>query len=295
MSATSEPLVSVITPAYNAESYLDVAIESVIAQTYSAWELIIVDDGSTDGTAALVKSWAAKDPRIVYLYQKNQRMASARNTGLKHAQGKYIAFLDADNLFLSDKLKTQVTYLESHPDVGVVYSRIIHFYDREPGVFYENKNEKPLAEDQFRDLLYRNAVNVLSVLIRKECFDRYGAFQEQWKACDEHFVWINLAAHDVRFAFLPETVGRLRLHPNEYSRRPEFIYDTAFYFLKLIPIIEQSLSAEKRARYQADFGILRRRWERKLLAGKFLKNPLTSWFLMPLYQRHFDDNFTKLP
>src|SRR2546423_988247 len=97
------PLVSIVVPAYNAEKYLEETIQSVIAQTYPNWQLVIVDDGSTDNTAEIVKSWALRDKRIFYYYQTNQRMASARNNGIRRATGKYIAFLDADNIFLPNK------------------------------------------------------------------------------------------------------------------------------------------------------------------------------------------------
>jgi glycosyltransferase involved in cell wall biosynthesis len=289
-----QPLVSIITPAYNSEKYLDETIRSVLAQTYPHWELIIVDDGSKDNTAAMVQAWAKKDERIRYIYQENQRMASARNNGIRHAMGKYIAFLDHDNLFLPRKLEVQVAYLEANSGVGVSYAKILHFYHPNKDVLYENKNEVPLAEDQFRDLLHRNAINVLSVLVRKECFDKYGAFQQGWRACDEHYVWINLAEHDVRFAFLPEVVGLLRLHIANDSGRPDHIYDTAFYFLKLLDIVEGCLPKEKREKYAGDIAALRREWHWKLFVGKFMKHPLTSWLVLPAYLSHRGKNFTKI-
>lgn len=290
-----KPLVSIIVPAYNAEKYLKETIKSVLTQTYTNWELVIVDDGSTDGTVALVKNWAAKDKRILYFYQVNQRMASARNTGIKNAKGKYIAFLDADNVFLPKKLEAQVAYLEAHPECGLSYGRILHFYDGAPDILYENKNETPLDDgDQFKDLLHRNAINVLSVLVRKEFFDKYGAFQQGWRACDEHYIWVNLAVHGVKFSFLPEVVGLLRLHAREDSRRADHIYDTALHFLQLLDIVESSLPPVKKVKYASDFKELRKEWRSKLFIGKLLKNPMTSWFLLPLYHRHRGKNFIKV-
>ncbi len=288
-----KPLVSVVVPAYNAEKYLDETIKSVVAQAYSNWELIIVDDGSTDGSAAIAKAWAEKDKRIIYVYQTNQKMATARNTGIARAKGKYIAFLDADNLFLPKKLEMQVAHLEAHPEVGVSCAHILHFYEHEPQVLYENKNEVSLAEDQFSDFLHRNSVNVLAVLVHKECFDKYGAFQEGWKACDEQYVWINLAAHSVPFAYIPDTVGLLRLHDREYSVRREFIFETATYSLKMLDIVEAALTPERQAKYKEDFAALRKEWNRKLFIGKLLQNPLFSWFMMPLFLLHRGKNFTK--
>ncbi len=289
-----KPLVSVVVPAYNAEKYLDEAIRSVLSQTYSNWELIIVDDGSTDGTAALVKKYAAQDTRIAYFYQTNQRMASARNAGIKQARGKYIAFLDADNLFLPKKLEVQVAHLEANLGVGVSCAKILHFYGREPNVLYENKNESPLAEDQFRDLLHRNSINVLSVLIRKECFEKYGAFKENWRACDEQYVWINLAANGVKFAHLSEIAGLLRLHANEYSRRSELIGGAPVRSPVICENVVGRLLLEKKEKYRPDFAALRTTWQKKLLIGKLLKHPAFSWLLMPFYIRHFEKNFTRV-
>lgn len=161
-------LVSIIIPAYNAEKFLGEALDSVLKQTYADWEAIVVDDGSTDGTAEIAKNYSLKDRRIKYVYQENRRMAAARNKGISIAKGEYVAFLDADNIFWPNKLEAQVWFLESHPNCGISYARIRHFYNGRPGVLYENKNEEPIRGDALRSLLWRNSINVLSVLIRKE-------------------------------------------------------------------------------------------------------------------------------
>src|ERR1044071_7783966 len=107
-----QPLVSVIMPAYNAERYIAASVRSVLAQTYQNWELIIVDDGSTDGTAAVAKSFAEADGRVRYVYQPNGRLGNARNTGIRHARGPLIAFLDSDDLWMERKLELQLKAME---------------------------------------------------------------------------------------------------------------------------------------------------------------------------------------
>lgn len=289
------PLISIITPAYNAEKYLGEAIESVLQQTYGNWELIIVDDGSTDGTARLAKEYAEKDSRIFYCHQENKRMASARNTGIAKAKGKYIAFLDADNVFLPQKLERQAAYLEAHPACGVSYGRILHFYEGAPKVFYKNKNEAPLGSaDQLKELLRKNSINVLAVLGRKEIFDRYGAFMEGWRACDEHYVWINLANNGVKFCYLDEIVGLAREHRQSDSRRKDHLFDTADKFLELLDILESSFSPEKRKTYEADILQLRKSWRLKRFLGILLKNPFFSWILLPLYLSRRERNFARI-
>ena len=121
-------LVSVIIPAYNGAAYLEQAIASVVAQTYTNYEIIVVDDGSTDRTHQVVSECgiayfgAANSDRLVYLYQDNQGVAQARNKGLELAKGEYIAFLDQDDVFLPEKLSQQVLLMEQQPDLGLVNS-----------------------------------------------------------------------------------------------------------------------------------------------------------------------------
>lgn len=110
-------LVSVIIPAYNGEAYIGGAIASIVAQTYTHHEIIVVDDGSTDRTAQIVSEY-----NITYLFQNNQGVAIARNRGLEEAKGDYIAFLDQDDFFLPEKLALQVSLMESQPDLGLVNS-----------------------------------------------------------------------------------------------------------------------------------------------------------------------------
>lgn len=120
MSSTTPapPKVSVIIPTYNRKAFLLEAINSVLAQTYQDFEVIVVDDGSTDGTHEIVES--IEDPRVRYLYQENAGRSAARNRGLVDAAGEHVAFLDDDDLYLPDKLSSQVAFLQTHPDVGLV-------------------------------------------------------------------------------------------------------------------------------------------------------------------------------
>lgn len=277
-----KPLVSIITPAYNAEPYLEEAIKSAQAQVYQNWEMIIVDDGSTDGTAEIAKAHAAKDPRIRYFYQTNQRMASARNAGIALAKGQYIAFLDADNIFFPQKLEKQVACLESHPDCGICYGKIRHFYHGQSDVLYENPRPQPM-DDIFRHALYQNFINVLSVMVRKEAFDKYGAFQPGWWGCDEHFVWINLSYHGIKFFPIDEVVGLERLHRDSDSRQAIFVRETAKCFLQLLDIVESWLTPDEKIRYGTDIAVLRGRWKKVQFVGTLLANPVIAPVLMPLY------------
>ena len=116
------PLVTVIMPVYNAERYMEQSIESIIAQTYQKWELLIVDDGSTDSSVQIMQEYCSRDRRIqMILSTGNEGVASARNKGIQAAKGEYIAFLDSDDLWKAEKLEIQIHYMQEH-NCGFVYS-----------------------------------------------------------------------------------------------------------------------------------------------------------------------------
>jgi len=119
------PKVSVIIPTYNRNKLVLDAIDSVLEQTFQDFEIIIVDDGSSDDTQKHIERYQQKDKRIKYIFQENQGVSIARNTGLEASQGQYIAFLDSDDRFLIDKLERQVSTLDNHLDVGLIYGKIL--------------------------------------------------------------------------------------------------------------------------------------------------------------------------
>ena len=290
----NEPLVSIIVPAYNAERYLAEALRSVIRQTYQNWEAIVVDDGSTDKTAEIAEEYAVRDGRIRYVHQDNQRMAAARNTGIGLARGKYIALLDADNAFSPEKLSLQTSFMENHAECGVSYGRIVHFFEGAPQILYKNRNEASIEDDAFRSLLRRNSINVLQVLIRKKYLDEFGAFQGRWPACDEQYVWVNLARHGVKFCPLDDVVGISREHRTSDSSRPGHIYDTAWSFLRMLDLIGSTLSAEETAHYRGDLSALRKKYRRTLWIGWLVKTRPFSWMLLPLYLKRRDRNYIRI-
>ncbi len=116
------PAVSIVVPLYNTERYIGYALDSVLAQTYADWEAIVVDDGSTDQGPEIARRYAARDPRIRVVHQLNRGLAGARNTGIRHARGRYIALLDADDAWRPEKLEKHAAHLDAEPLVGVSYS-----------------------------------------------------------------------------------------------------------------------------------------------------------------------------
>ncbi len=138
-SKSSNPaLVSVVTPCFNAERYIGETIESVTAQTYINWELLIIDDGSSDKSAEIITEYIKKDPRIHYIYQENSGAAAARTKGMHTAKGKYVAFLDSDDLWHPDKLEKQLSFMRKSGALfsATAYEQIGENGDKNGKVFY---------------------------------------------------------------------------------------------------------------------------------------------------------------
>ena len=117
------PLVSIIVPAYNQSHYLEAAVQSALAQTYADVEVIVVDDGSTDDTRAVAQRLT--DSRVRYVYQENRGLPAARNTGIRHARGSLLSFLDSDDLFLPDKVRLLLAAMEADPSLGLVAGQAV--------------------------------------------------------------------------------------------------------------------------------------------------------------------------
>jgi teichuronic acid biosynthesis glycosyltransferase TuaG len=218
-----QPLVSVIMPAYNAERYIAASIQSALDQTYSNWELVVVDDGSTDGTRQVVQQFTAVDNRIKYFFQENGRLGKARNTGIKNSSGPLIAFLDSDDLWMAEKLRMQLAKLESS-DVDVVFSN--GFVFNEDDVTSETETF-PIVTGRFEGnemldlLLAHNRIPVLSVLIRRKALEDAGAFEESlpYHGCEDYDLWVKLAKRGATFYGMEEKLVRYRRHPSSMTHK----------------------------------------------------------------------------
>jgi len=212
----STKLVSIIMPAYNAEKYIADSIRSVLAQTYSNWELIVVDDGSTDRTANIVREFAGHDGRVRYIFQENGRLGKARNTGIANAAGSLIAFLDSDDLWIPKKLQMQLQAM-SENNADVVFSNAYVFTDENP----DNETEtlqssagRLSGPDFFDSLIRQNQIPVLTVLLKKTTLDTVGLFEEAkpYHGCEDVDLWLRLAKADFVFYGMPEALARYRRH-----------------------------------------------------------------------------------
>lgn len=157
------PLVSIVMPAYNAASTIEQSIQSVLNQTWQQWELLIVADAPTDNTVAIAQKWSAQDTRITVLPNaSNMGVAASRNRALQHAQGAYIAFLDSDDLWLPNKLETQIAFMQQE-DVGLSYSTYLRFNEKGPiNVVI------PPAQVDYDTLLKSNVIPNLTSMVRSD-------------------------------------------------------------------------------------------------------------------------------
>lgn len=209
-------LVSIIMPAYNAGKYIGDSIRSVLAQTYQNWELIVVDDGSTDDTASVVGQFVNDDSRIKYFFQENGRLGKARNTGIGKSSGSLIAFLDSDDLWLDTKLELQTQVLHEQ-NADVVFCNAYVFTDENPRD-ETNKLQSSVGRfsgpDFFDSLVLRNQIPVLTVLLKKTALEQTGLFEEAkpFHGCEDIDLWMRLAKAGFVFYGMPDTLALYRRH-----------------------------------------------------------------------------------
>jgi glycosyltransferase involved in cell wall biosynthesis len=221
-------LVSIIMPAYNAQKYIALSIDSVLAQTYSNWELIVVDDGSTDNTANVVQEFVRRDRRIKYLFQENGRLGKARNTGIRNSAGPLIAFLDSDDLWLPTKLEAQ-TRAMAEKNADVVYSKSYVFNGENINDETETLRSsvgKFSGPDFFDSLVREPQIPVLTVMLKRSALDGVGLFEEgkAYHGCEDADLWLRLAKAGVVFYGMSDILARYRRHQTAMTALPSNMF-----------------------------------------------------------------------
>ncbi len=228
MSHSPVPLVSCITSFLNGERFIGEAIESVLAQRYRSWELLLVDDGSTDGATAIAMSYAARYPdRVRYLEHAGRRnlgISASRNAALSAARGEYIAFLDADDVWLEDKLADQVALLEAHRDAVMLYGNTLYWYSWSGRPEDEGRDYYPplgvssdvvMPGDQLLELNLRGRVAVPcvnSVLLRTQVLRAAGGFEDRFTTMFEDQAWYAKMFLSGPVLVVPRSWERYRIH-----------------------------------------------------------------------------------
>ena len=230
-----KPLVTVVIPAYNYGRFLADAIRSVLAQTFTDYELIVIDDGSTDNTPEVAEQFAG---RIRYVRQPNSGLSATRNKGVALGTGDYIAFLDADDEWLPEKLATQVPVLQTHPEVGIVTSLFtLMDAERRP---MQGLKPAQAPGTTFREVIRRGTAIPSSFLVRRSVFEALNGFDTALPVMEDFDFGLRLAARFGTF-HLSQPLGRYRIHGPSLSQKVEKVYPC------YIRIFERLLAARDRA------------------------------------------------
>ncbi|WP_405420009.1 glycosyltransferase family 2 protein [Marinobacter flavimaris] len=252
------PLVSIVTPTYNRSDFLPEAIESVLSQTYENLELIIVDDGSTDDTQALVESYQ-KDPRIRYFYQSNQGQSAARNRGIAESRGDFICFLDSDNAWVPHKLERSLLAFERFPEAQVVYGDNILIDENSVEI---GRNNMRRHSGKITDrLLNDNFVSMNTTMTRRQCFDEMGGFNEADRIAEDYELWLRFSTK-FEFRYIPELLGFYREMENQISSDKQQRFEgNERLLLKFLEQYPDAVAAKRRRRGLSHFYTRKARYE----------------------------------
>ncbi len=223
------PFHSILVPTYNHEQYIGPALDSVLAQTDLSWEAVVVDDGSTDRSGAIIDAYAARDSRIRAVHQPNGGVAAALNAGLRAARGDWVHWLSSDDLFQRDKLAVNRHWIEHSPGVNFFYSYFWLLYEASG---HREKHDLwgPVPEPglQIPTLFYRNYISGISICINREAWNKVGFFDERYHYAQDYALWLRLlAGNDAQL--IPDWTVVNRHHAGQGSEQfPEACYfDTA--------------------------------------------------------------------
>ncbi len=247
--------VSVVIPTYNSAEYLSEAIDSVLSQSYDNWEILIVDDGSTDNTRDIIKKY---DNSIKYYYKKNEGVSKARNFGIEKAQGKYVAFLDSDDYWEVDKLERQVASLENENISGrACYSSFTLF---EGGFNIVGVRKSERYSSALEDLMLQcNVVGTPStVIVERSLFDNVGGFDPALSLCADWEMWIRLATV-TEFIYIEEPLIKYRLHESNMSNNATLLEEDTLKLLEKafsLENISKKIIEKKNKAYAKNYMIL---------------------------------------
>ncbi|MBL7952460.1 MAG: glycosyltransferase family 2 protein [Flavobacteriales bacterium] len=218
------PRVTVIVPTHNYAAFIGDALRSVLAQTFTDWECIVVDDASTDGTAAIAREFVRADERFNYIrLERNSGVSAARNRAFAEARGEFIQMLDADDVIAPGKLEAQVTWMDGHQDIDVLYGDyfafrgIADFASR--GAYRPDEQVDGSGDAIVARLLRSNIFRLNTVLLRKRSLNDVGGFREGFRYVEDWDFWLRLAAKGASFRFVADrnTISGVRSNPDSLS------------------------------------------------------------------------------
>ncbi|MCM0082251.1 glycosyltransferase [Geomonas sp. Red32] len=218
---TGSPYISVVMPVRNEERYLEAALDSLFRQTVDDWELIAVDDGSTDRTGAILEAAAHRDPRVRPLRREGGGLVAALNAGMALCRGELVARMDGDDISHPRRFERQAAHLEAHPETGLVAAEFRHFprHSLRRGMADYERWQNGLSSHELilRDLFVESPFVHPGVMLRRSLLERAGGYRDLGWA-EDYDLWLRLAAQGVRFARLPGPLIFWRDHPERATR-----------------------------------------------------------------------------
>ncbi len=208
------PRVSIVIPNYNQARYVSDAINSVLAQTYSSYEILVVDDGSTDDSREVLAGFGVQ---IRYIWQENQGLAGARNTGIRAAQGEFLALLDADDIWLPDFLRTMVSIADAYPEAAVIYCCAQGMAVGGQDLPQTFGGPVVASAHLYQSILRANWIIPSTVLMRRSVIEAAGLFDQSLRSCEDWDLWLRLLPKAV-FVGVPGCLVRYRLHGSSLSK-----------------------------------------------------------------------------
>jgi glycosyltransferase involved in cell wall biosynthesis len=221
---SSSPLISVVVPVYNGEKFVPECLDSIARQTYRPVEIVVVDDGSTDGS---VRAAEGHPSAPVVLKTPHANLPSARNAGIRKAGGACIALCDIDDLWHPEKLARQALILENNPDIGLVFTAVATFGPDPARARARRPTGRELAfnrGNQFALLALRSIIAPSSVLVRKEVLNRIGPFDESLDSCEDYDLWLRLARAGVRMHRIAAPLTLYRRHGGNMSEKTDVMH-----------------------------------------------------------------------
>lgn len=219
-------------PAYNAAKFLPRAIESVITQTFPDWRILLIDDGSTDNIAEVIAPYIARlGEKLLYIRQENQGVSAARNTAIRASSGEFIAFLDADDMWMPDRLSEAVAIFRERPEIGLVYSGITYIdVEDRPGATFVGGSKH--AARKIATALYTRQIHAtcVAVTIRRSCLEGLDLFDVNLRATEDRDLWLRIAQR-CDSAYIPKPLALYRVSANSITSDPELLLRTQVKFV----------------------------------------------------------------
>ena len=223
--------VDILIPAYNTARFLPAALASVEAQTLTDWRILLIDDGSTDNTAEVIAPFRERlGEKLEYILKPNAGLSAARNTGLAHATAEFVALLDADDVWLPERLTESIRSLEQNPSAGLSYGFVSRI-DPNGHIISTHDDLKPKAEGHIPESIYTRRIDLPcpTITFRRECTERLGGFDETMRATEDRDLWLRIA-QQYAVVRIPKVIAYYRTSPNAMTNDVDRMFTSQMKF-----------------------------------------------------------------